>query len=184
MSASANDAPVARSVDDAGDPFDAVRGETLAQRLDDRNASGDRGLERDHHALRRRGGEDFVAVLREQRLVGGDDMLSGGDRIEHKRACRRHAADQLAHDIDVGMRDDNRRVVGQVDSGHTARRVARAIERARGDPRNADRASRAPRDFLLVAAEHVEYALADRAEADERDLERLHGPIRATRRSK
>ena len=33
---------VGRAVDDAGDPFDAVRGEALAQRLDDRDAAGDR----------------------------------------------------------------------------------------------------------------------------------------------
>ena len=51
-------------------------GEALAQRLDDRDAAGDRGLEGHHHALLLRGGEDLVAVRGEQRLVGGDHVLA------------------------------------------------------------------------------------------------------------
>jgi hypothetical protein len=61
---------VGRAVDDAGDPLDAVRGQALAQRLDDRDAAGDRAFERDHHAALARRGEDLRAVHREQRLVG------------------------------------------------------------------------------------------------------------------
>ncbi len=72
------------AVDDAGDPFDAVGGQALAQRLDDRNAAGHRRLERDHHALFLRRGEDLVAVQGEQRLVGGDDVLAVGDRLQHQ----------------------------------------------------------------------------------------------------
>ena len=74
---------VAGAVDDAGQPLDTVRGEALAQRLDDGNAARHRRLERDHHALGLRRGEDFVAVLGDQVLVGGDHVLAVGDRLHH-----------------------------------------------------------------------------------------------------
>ena len=66
---------------------------------------GDRAFERDHHALRVRGGEDLVAVPREQRLVGGDHVLAVGDRLQDERARRLDAADQLDDDVDVRMRE-------------------------------------------------------------------------------
>ena len=77
------------------------------------------------------------------------------------------AADQLADDVDVRMLDDDRCIVGQVDVGGAARAAARAIERARRDPADADRPSGAAGDLLLVAAEYVPHALADGAEADD-----------------
>ena len=71
---------IAGAVQDAGNAQDAVAGETLAQRLDHRDAAGDRGLERQRHAaLLRRGGERG-AMHGEHRLVGGDHRLAGGDR--------------------------------------------------------------------------------------------------------
>jgi hypothetical protein len=42
---------VGGAVDDAGDPLDAVGRQALAQRLDDGDAAGHRGLEGHHHAL-------------------------------------------------------------------------------------------------------------------------------------
>ena len=120
---------VRRAVDDAGDPFDAVGGQPFAQRLDDRHATGDGALERHHHALRVRRGEDLVAVLREERLVGGDDVLAMGDRVEHQRACRLDAADELADDVDVRIAHDDRGVVGELHAGDAAR-AARAHARA------------------------------------------------------
>ena len=97
-----------RAVDDAGDPLDAVGGQPFAQRLDDRDAAGDRRLERDHHALRLRGREDLVAVLREQRLVGGDDVLAVA-RSPSSTSSRAMlgAADQLDDDVDVRMAHDD-----------------------------------------------------------------------------
>ena len=165
---------IGRAVDDAGDPLDPVGGQSFAQRFDDRNAAGDRRLERDHHALVRRRCEDFVAVLREQCLVRGDDVLAPADRVEHHRARGLDAADQLAHDVDIGMAHDDGGIVGEIDTIDAARAVSRAIERARGDPGDADRPSRAARDLLFVAAEHVEHTLADGAEADQPHLQRLH----------
>jgi hypothetical protein len=125
---------VRRAVDDPGDPFDTVRRQPFAQRLDDRDAAGHCRLERDHHALRR-GGEDLVAMVREQRLVGRDHVLAMRDRVEHERARRLDAADQLAHDIDIRMADDDLRIVGQMDAGDAA-----PSRRAR-DPACASRSS-------------------------------------------
>jgi hypothetical protein len=56
-------------VDDAGNPFDTVGGEALAQRLDDRNAAGDGGFESDHHAFFLRGGKNLVAMLGSKALL-------------------------------------------------------------------------------------------------------------------
>ena len=86
---------------------------------------------RDHHALRVRGREDLGAVMREQRLVRGDHVLAVRDRVEHERARRLDAADQLADDVHVRMPDDDRRIVGEVHAGDAARAFARAVERAR-----------------------------------------------------
>ena len=92
---------VGGAVDDAGDPLDAVGGEALAQRLDDRDAAGHRRLEGDHHALLLRGGEDLVAVHGEQRLVGGDHVLAVGDGLQHQFLGDAVAADQLDDDVDL-----------------------------------------------------------------------------------
>ena len=75
---------VARAVDDPGNPFDPIRSQAFAQRLDDRNATRDGRLERDHHPGFLRRGKDLVAVRGEERLVGGDDMLAERDRLQHE----------------------------------------------------------------------------------------------------
>ena len=100
---------VGRAVDDAGDPFDPVGGEPFAQRLDDRDAARHRAFEGDHHALRVRGRENLVAVPGEERLVGRDDVLAVGDRLQDERARGLEAADQLDDDVDVRMREHRRR---------------------------------------------------------------------------
>ncbi len=65
---------VAGAVQDAVDAQNLVSGEAFAQRLDDRDAAGHRRLvaERDTGALRRR--RERGAMMREHRLVGGNDM--------------------------------------------------------------------------------------------------------------
>ena len=50
-------------------------------------------------SLRR--GEDLVAVHRQQRLVGGDHVLAGGDGLQHQLLRDAVAADQLDDDVDV-----------------------------------------------------------------------------------
>ena len=68
---------VAGAVEDAVDAAHLVAGERLAQGLDDGDAAGDRGLEVERDAVLLGQLGQLGAVLGEQRLVGGDDMLAG-----------------------------------------------------------------------------------------------------------
>ena len=49
-------------------------------------------------------------MLGEQRLVRGDDVLARRDRREHGLLRLGRAAEELAHDVDVGARDGFRRL--------------------------------------------------------------------------
>ena len=102
---------VRRAVDDAGDPLDAVSDEAFAQRFDDRNATGNRRLERDDHALGAGSGEDFVAVQGKQRFVGGDYVFAVGNRFKNQRFGNAVTADQFDDDIDIVIFDDGHAVV-------------------------------------------------------------------------
>src|SRR6185369_953254 len=163
---------VGGAVDDPGDPLDAVRRQPLAQRLDDRDAAADRGLEGDHHALLLRGGEDLVAVGGEQRLVGGHDVLAVGDRLQHQRLRDRVAADQLDDDLDVvspghaeGVVDDLRSV--SYDRSGFLNFLVR-------HHRDADRAPGAALDLVGVAIEYLPGAAAYGADAEQPYVNRLH----------
>jgi hypothetical protein len=81
----------------------------FAQRLDDGDATGHGGFEGHHHALVARRGEDLAAVHGQQRLVGGDHVLAGGNGLQHQRLGDAVAADQLDDDVDVGVGDDTAR---------------------------------------------------------------------------
>jgi hypothetical protein len=105
---------VGRAVDDAGRPFDAVGGQAFAQRLDDRDAAGDRGLEGNHDALLLGGGEDLGAMHGQQRLVGGDHMLAVGDGLHHHFLGHAIAADQFDDDIDFRVIDHGEGVIGHL----------------------------------------------------------------------
>jgi hypothetical protein len=120
---------VGGAVDDAGDPLDAVGRQALAQRLDDRDAAGHGGLEGHHHALGVRG-EDLGAMHGQQRLVGGDHVLAGGNGFHHQRAGDAVAADQLDDDVDVGVGDDGARVADHLTSGPTICRARSASRSA------------------------------------------------------
>ena len=77
---------IAGAVEDAVDARDLVADQRLAQRLDDRDAAGDRRLEiqRDAVLLGERG--ELDAVLGEQRLVGGHDVLAGARALPRRPA--------------------------------------------------------------------------------------------------
>ena len=95
---------VAGAVEDAVDAGDAAAAEPFAQRLDDRDAAGDRGLEAERRVMRFGQPGERHAVARQQRLVGGDhaaadaerrlDRALGRDRpprpsARRRRRCRR-----------------------------------------------------------------------------------------------
>ena len=167
---------VGRAVDDADDPLDAVGREALAQRLDDGDAAGHRRLERDHHAAPVRGGEDLGAVHRQQRLVGGDDVLAGFDRLHDELPGNAVAADQLDHDVDVGVGDDGARVVH--DFHAVADDLLGACGVQVGHHGDLDAAAGAALDLFLVALEDVEDAGADGADAQQAYLDGFHVVVR------
>ena len=174
---------VGGAVDDAGDPLDAVGRQAFAQRLDDGDAAADRGLEGDHHALLLRGGEDVVAVLGEQRLVGGDHVLAVGDRLQHQVLRDAGAADQLDHDVDVRGAHHFPGVGGQT-CALPSTRLPRLLHVLVGDARDADGAAGAAPDLVGVAREHVPGAAADRADAEQPDVNRVHRELHAAPRSR
>ena len=93
---------VRRAVDDPVDPLDVRRRERLLQHADHRHDAGDRGLEAQLHAVLARARPQLLAVLGEQLLVGGDDVLAGPHRAQHVVARRLDAADQLDDQVGAG----------------------------------------------------------------------------------
>ena len=158
-------------MDDAGQPLDAVGGEAFAQRLDDGDAARHRRLERDHHAPGLRRGEDLVAVLGDQMLVGGDHVLAVGNRLHHQLARGFQAADQLDHDVDIGVVDH---VEGIGRQRQVARQRLRFIEVAHRGTQHADFTPRAAGDFFGVAAQHGQRAAANRSQAQQADVDGFH----------
>ena len=143
---------IAGAVDDPGNPFDAVGGQSLAQRLDNGNAARDRRLERDHHALFLRCGEDFGAVRGQQGLIGGNDMLAIVDGLQYQLFRNGIAADQLDHDIDIRIRYNFIRIGG--DNHPFPSELARLLQVAIGNHADDNASAGPPRDFFLVAFEH------------------------------
>ena len=160
------------AVDDAGDPFDAVGRQAFAQRLDDGDAAGDGRLEGHHHALVLGGGEDFVAVYGQQCLVGRDHVLPVGNGLHDQGFRQVVAADQFDDDVDLGIVDDQIRVIDDPARAGDERFGARYVAHGDGDDFNA--AARAALDFFLVALQDAERAVTDVAQAQQADLDGFH----------
>ncbi len=156
-----------------GDPLDAVGSESFAHRLDDRDAPCHRRLERHHDALAAGGGEDLVAMRGQQRLVGRHHVLTVLDRSERQILGDGVAADQLDHDIDVGIAHHREGVVGHPSCIPDKRAGASEIlVRHHGD---LDGAARPAGDFALIAIEDAERAAAYRTDAQQADVDGSHG---------
>ena len=118
--------------------------------------------------------------MREQRLVGGDDVPPGGDRRLADLLRRAFgAADQLDDDVGVGVaRHRHRIVVPDVIVDREAAIVPVAI----GDGGDRDAAPGALLEQLGVGLQQLDRAAADRAESGDRDLQRrCRTPLRPPR---
>ena len=104
---------VGGAVDDPHHPGDALARQRLAQRTDDRDATGHRGLEEQVDAAPLGRLEQLGPVLGEQLLVAGDHRLARLQGGEDEVAGGFDAADQLDHEVDPGVVDDRSGVVGE-----------------------------------------------------------------------
>jgi hypothetical protein len=149
----------------------------FAQRLDDRDAAGDSGFESDHDALFLGSSKDLVAVLGEQGLVGGDHVLAVVDRLQHEDPGDVTAADQFDDDVDLGIADDGKSVVGH--PAGAAGELPGPFEIAIGNDADLDRATGPARDLFSVALEHRVGAATDGADAEKSNVDRFHRAVRS-----
>ena len=107
---------------------------------------------------------ELGAVMGEQRLVGGDHRLAGGERRLAERQRRPvGAADQLDHELDLGVGGERLRVV--VPAQPVERDAALALPVARRDRDHPQLAAGALGDQRAVLLEQPQHRAADRAEA-------------------
>ncbi len=103
---------IAGAVEDAVDALDLVGRKRLAQHLDDRNAARDGSLEIERHPALFRQTRQFQPVLGEQRLVGGNDVLSGLEcGLDRGTRDAFVAADQLNEAINPGIGRQSDRII-------------------------------------------------------------------------
>jgi hypothetical protein len=166
---------VGRAVDDAGDPLDAVGGQAFAQRLDDRDAAGDGGFEGDHDALVLGSGKDLVAVLGQQGLVGGHHVLAVVDRLQNEFPGDAVATDQLDDDVDLGVADDGKGVVGH--PAASTGKLPGPFQVLVGDDTDLNRTTGAAGDFFSVALEYRVGAATDGADPEKSNIDRFHRAV-------
>src|SRR5207253_791441 len=119
-----------------------------------------------------RRGKNFIAVLRKQRLVRGDDVLAIRNGLENQLARDARAADQFDDDVDVRALDDLERVAA--DRCGASRELSGFLEVLVGDHFDRDIASRAAGDLFTVPPKHGKCAATYRTNAEESDVDRFH----------
>ena len=141
----------------------SIAGQRFPQRLDDRNAAGDRRLEAERDAASPRpAAASASAVMGQQRLVGGDDGLAGRERrLDSRLALSVRAADQLDDAIHLpGARQRH----GVVEPLERQRYRRRDPARGRGRETAVTRISRPQR--AAIAPRALRSAECDRRSAD------------------
>ena len=114
--------------------------------------------------------EYFVAMQRDQRLVGGDHVLAVVEGAHHQFARWISAADQLDHDLDSGIVYDREWIGREANAVGVDRPLLAEIPRRRRH--HFDIASGAACDLIAVARQHVERAAADRTQTEHADFDR------------
>ena len=161
---------IAGAVQDAVDAADLVARQPFAQRLHDRDAARDRGLEGERHALLLGELRQRHAVLGEQRLVGGDDRLAGRQRRLHRRARGAfRAADEFNEEIDVGRAGERHGIVEPFRLAKVDAAFARPVAGRHGGHR--DPAPRARRESLSLPVEKTYDGSAHRAQTSNSDAQ-------------
>ena len=155
---------VGGAVDDAHDRGDLVGDERVLQRVDDGDAAADRRLEGDLAVRLARGAHDLLAVGGHDGLVRRDDVLAGRKRAQDDLARRRGAADELDHDVDLGV-GHHLVPVGGEDAAEPAGLGLLGAARAYAHDLQVD--PEMAREVLAVLLQDVDTPAADGAGADE-----------------
>jgi hypothetical protein len=112
-------------------------------------------------------------VVGEERLVRGDDVLSGRDRFIDETPRHAGPADELDHHVDRRVVEDEARVGDE----HALRQAHAAVALGLdvGDAHEVDRAADLLGDRRAIALQELHDTRADRAEADQAyPQDRLH----------
>ncbi|MCY1545474.1 hypothetical protein D9M68_814200 [compost metagenome] len=109
---------------------------------------------------------------RQQGLVGGHHVLARGNGFQHQRLGDAVPANELDHNIDLGIRDDRACVVHHLHVRAHDGLGARGVEV--GHHGDLDATTGTPANLFLVALEHVERAAAHGAYAQQAYLDRFH----------
>ena len=150
-----------------------VARQPLGQRLDHRDAAGHRRLEAQRHAGRLRRLGQRLAVARQHRLVGGDEVLAAGERRLGGGLGRPVlAAHRLDHEVDVVAPRQRHGIVLPAVGRRGRRRGRGGRERAETAAISTGRPARAAMVSPCACSIRTTPA-ADGAEAGEADAERL-----------
>ena len=156
-------------VDDAHDGLDVVRHQALTHRPDDGDGPTHAGLEAQIHPLRRGRLVDLQAVLGQQGLVGRDQVLPLLHRLQAERSGHAGPADQLHHDIHLGVVDHLHGVGGEQLGVHGDPGRARL-----GDPADAQPRPDPPVQQGGMVLEELHYARSDRAHPQDANVDGFH----------
>src|SRR5690606_29402613 len=166
---------VGGAIDDAGNPVDTVGGQAFANRLDDWNAASHGGLEHHHHALAAGSVKDLIAVLGQQRRVGGDHGLALADRLHDPLTRSGFAADEFRHDSDIRVARELEAVSGDAHTA-AAQQPAPHFSLAPRHARHFAATSAASCDFVSVLLQYLPRTPEHHAQTEHADFSRCHSP--------
>ena len=170
---------VRRAVHDPVQGGDAVGGERLAQRPDDRHPAADGALVVHVDALLGGQAEELLPSRGQERLVGGDDVLAAPEGVSHQVEGFGGSADELHDHLDarvveelLQVRGDDARIdldgalLGRVAQHHLAHHDAGAEPRL---------------NLALVPSQDGQHSAADRPESRHADADLAHAYFAPTR---
>ena len=162
---------VGGAVEDAVQRAQAVSGGGFLDDAQDGNASGDAGFEADGQIARDGEGEEFVSVLGEQLLVGGDDGLAVLEGSAKKLEGVIDAAHGLDDDVNVVGGEELLPAGGDAGAGGSVFRFDRLAATDGGDD---ELDSAAALDERRVLGDDVGGGASDGAEADDSYADLFH----------
>ena len=155
---------VGGAVDDAHDAAHRLAGQGLPQRPHERDGAAHRRLEQQVHAGRPGRGEEFGAVSGQDLLVGGHHRLAARQSRQQQLPGGVDAADELHHDVDLGMAHHGRGVAGEQVGRHAG---AGTVRRANRDRDGHELGAAAGGDLGAPLLQKLHERSADRAAAQD-----------------